>query len=340
MVKRKRKTVYLAKSTGRVWNTKEEAARDNAKYKNDVAYRMSIKRDNYGDVSPTVSYPIPFIKSKKRTLTNAGLATGAVISENMLDSIAEHAQKVGLPIKTAIGLATKETTLGNWTDDGTFHTLFKKGSYNHRMYRNMYNANGTSQHINPGITIDERELVNFHDKRNPYKEAENYADKASVKGISDKAWSDGTGLQQAYNKYIKYLTKGESYADKQAEVIKNAPKTHVLEAAFSKFKNSPNSYNPGQPNYTELVNKRANEVWRSPEIQSWYRRSLEEGRIKKSYGGSIHIDPSKRGTFTAAATKHGMGVQEFASKVLRNKDSYSPTMVKKANFARNVSKWH
>lgn len=57
-------------------------------------------------------------------------------------------------------------------------------------------------------------------------------------------------------------------------------------------------------------------------------------------GGSIHIKPSKRGTFTAAAKKHGMGVQEFASKVLANKDNYSPAMVKKANFARNASKWH
>lgn len=57
-------------------------------------------------------------------------------------------------------------------------------------------------------------------------------------------------------------------------------------------------------------------------------------------GGTIHIKPSKRGTFTAAATKHGMGVQEFASRVLANKDNYSPAMVKKANFARNASKWH
>ncbi len=63
-------------------------------------------------------------------------------------------------------------------------------------------------------------------------------------------------------------------------------------------------------------------------------------RNKYSNGGSIHIAPSKRGTFTAAATKHGMGVQEFASRVLRNKDSYSPAMVKKANFARNASKWN
>ena len=277
----KRKTVYLAKSTGKVWNTKEEAARDNARYKNDIVYRMSIKKDNYGNVNPTVSYPIPFIKSKKRTLTNAGLATGAVISENMLDSIAKYAKTSGLPVKTAIGLAVKESTLGNWTDDKTFSTLFKEGSFNRKFYKNLYNANGVKQHINPGINIDERELVNFHDERNPYREAEDYADKASVKGISDKIWNNGKVLQQAHNKYIEYLTKGESYADRQAEVIKNAPKTHVLEAAFSKFKNSPNSYNPGQPNYVELVNKRADEVWNSPEIQNWYKtyrkRSLENG---------------------------------------------------------------
>lgn len=49
----------------------------------------------------------------------------------------------------------------------------------------------------------------------------------------------------------------------------------------------------------------------------------------------IHIKPSKRGTFTAAAKKHGKSVQAFASQVLANKENYSPAMVKKANFARN-----
>ena len=59
----------------------------------------------------------------------------------------------------------------------------------------------------------------------------------------------------------------------------------------------------------------------------------------KSKGGSIHIDPSKKGTFTAAATKHHKSVQEFASQVLANKENYSSSMVKKANFARYASKW-
>lgn len=55
--------------------------------------------------------------------------------------------------------------------------------------------------------------------------------------------------------------------------------------------------------------------------------------------GGIYIKPSKRGTFTTAAKKRGMDVQEFASKVLANKEDYSSAMVKKANFARNASRW-
>lgn len=51
----------------------------------------------------------------------------------------------------------------------------------------------------------------------------------------------------------------------------------------------------------------------------------------------IHIRESRRGTFTAAATKHHEGVQAFASEVLAHPGDYSPKMEKKANFARNMS---
>lgn len=71
------------------------------------------------------------------------------------------------------------------------------------------------------------------------------------------------------------------------------------------------------------------------------QEAIRERRQQRKYseGGRIHIAPSKRGTFTAAASKHNMGVQEFASKVLANPEDYSPAMRKKANFARNASKW-
>lgn len=57
-------------------------------------------------------------------------------------------------------------------------------------------------------------------------------------------------------------------------------------------------------------------------------------------GKDINIKPSKRGTFTKAAKQHGMSVQGFANRVLRNPSKYSATMRKKANFARNASKWN
>ena len=65
----------------------------------------------------------------------------------------------------------------------------------------------------------------------------------------------------------------------------------------------------------------------------------EENINQFAEGGKIHIKPSKKGTFTAAASRHNMRVQEFASKVLANPEDYSPAMRKKANFARNASKW-
>lgn len=63
------------------------------------------------------------------------------------------------------------------------------------------------------------------------------------------------------------------------------------------------------------------------------------GGGSRAQGGSIHIDPSKKGTFTAAATKHNMGVQEFASYVSAHPDAFSPAMRKKAAFAKAATKF-
>lgn len=56
-------------------------------------------------------------------------------------------------------------------------------------------------------------------------------------------------------------------------------------------------------------------------------------------GKDIHIKKSKRGTFTKAAKQHGMSVQGFANRVLRNPSKYSAAMRKKANFAHNAAGW-
>lgn len=56
-------------------------------------------------------------------------------------------------------------------------------------------------------------------------------------------------------------------------------------------------------------------------------------------GGPINIKKKNRGKFTASAKRAGMGVQEYARHVLANKDKYSSTLVKRANFARNAAGW-
>jgi len=58
-----------------------------------------------------------------------------------------------------------------------------------------------------------------------------------------------------------------------------------------------------------------------------------------AYGG-IHINPANKGKFTESAQRAGMGVQEFASHILANKEDYSSTQVKRANFAHNAAGWN
>ena len=56
-------------------------------------------------------------------------------------------------------------------------------------------------------------------------------------------------------------------------------------------------------------------------------------------GNKIHIKKKNRGKFTASAKRAGMGVQEYAQKVL-NDPNATPLQKRRANFARNAKRWH
>ena len=88
-------------------------------------------------------------------------------------------------------------------------------------------------------------------------------------------------------------------------------------------------------------------IKRRRKAQAEAEQHIAEKQLKKKlkmpkfgYGKDIHIKKSKRGTFTKAAKQHGMSVQGFANKVLKNPSKYSAAMRKKANFARNAAKWN
>lgn len=67
------------------------------------------------------------------------------------------------------------------------------------------------------------------------------------------------------------------------------------------------------------------------------KRFLDD--IPYQTGGEIHIKEKNRGKFTEAAKRAGKSVQAYAAQILANKENYSPTLVKRANFARNASKF-
>ena len=83
-------------------------------------------------------------------------------------------------------------------------------------------------------------------------------------------------------------------------------------------------YNPEAKGKGEEENENENEMSENEE--------MDEMR-----NGGIHINPSKKGTFKAQATRMGMSVQEAASHIMANKEDFSPEMVKKAVFAHNFA---
>ena len=88
-------------------------------------------------------------------------------------------------------------------------------------------------------------------------------------------------------------------------------------------------------------------IKRRRKAQAEAEQHIAERQLKKKLkmpkfgdGKDINIKKSKRGTFTKEAKQHGMSVQSFANKILKNPSKYSAAMRKKANFARNASKWN
>ena len=149
--------------------------------------------------------------------------------------------------------------------------------------------------------------------------ASNYAGLQGVMGFDkDYIGSDGWWSNKAKRKYNELKTQAEEAEQFQMNVLDNNAQNianttqQLLEANYSAYGG------PIDMKYTGVMSPFGNQF----------------------KDGGIFIKPSKRGTFTAAAKKRGMGVQQFASKVLANKEDYSPAMVKKANFAKNASKWH
>ncbi len=141
----------------------------------------------------------------------------------------------------------------------------------------------------------------------------------TIGGLRTYGYLRGLSNVRKYGQNVNNLfTKSYNFLNKKLQNLINKNKISVDTAQ---------KYNSA---YREFVGETGQNIPKTISL-------MQDDDIKKA--GGIYIKPSKRGTFTAAAKKRGMGVQDFASKVLANKEDYSPAMVKKANFARNASRW-
>lgn len=209
---------------------------------NNLRRKIVSLEDKYDRNQANRISTIPFIRKKAITLHNAGIASGAKLSTNLLDSISKYAGEAGLPIETALGLATKESTLGNPTDNQSVK----------KISRVLRNANyATEQHLNEGNDVDDISLINYYKSAN----ANPYAD-LIAKSIER---NDPSVLKTGFN-----------YANKLAQTPKSGS---ILKEAFTDFKNNPDNYNPGQSNYKDLVKKDGEDVIKSDEVIDWWNKT-------------------------------------------------------------------
>ena len=172
--------------------------------------------------------------------------------------------------------------------------------------------------------------------------------RAALRGILK---GDVKPYQNAINSLNKRKSQKEDYKDfqdgfenenRQIKLSEAELKQVVKEAAMNLIR----EYGENVSNYIKrshgCVKKTRNPILDRQEREKYQdrqfakqRKQIDKAAKVQEENSDIEIKPSKKGTFTAAATKHGKSVQGFANQVLKNKDNYSPAMVKKANFAKN-----
>lgn len=222
--------IYLSKYPYTNRYTRDEYSKYLKDY-TDPEIRVFHKNSEVNRANKVRNSLIPFIEDKAITLTNAGRATGAILSTNMLDSIADAAYSMNLPVYKGLGLAVKESTFGN-------PTFYTKQNINkeHKPY------------IMDGL------LSNWRYRDNPYLElllTANRKTDAMVHNNYLKGIKVDNDTQKRFKDSI--LVSGERYADRKAKEYLAQPTMNVLQHAFKLYKETPYNYNPGQANYVQMV---------------------------------------------------------------------------------------
>jgi len=140
-----------------------------------------------------------------------------------------------------------------------------------------------------------------------------------------------SGIEAALNEVATMIMNGEDpesvVKEMMGEGVPQETAVQLVQEAMNRLQDDDETEEEDTPMSAEEID----------ELVSPMQGDEPDGNDYKT-GGSIKLDPAKKGTFKAQATRMGMSVQEAATYILKNKEEFSPAMVKKANFAKNFAK--
>jgi len=177
----------------------------------------------------------------------------------------------------------------------------------------------------------------MYDESNPFSGSTPYDDSYMLDKI-DKDPSSAANIRKRMQ---------AQFAENMLMAVGTAFGPGMVSSAFNTFKAIPGLYRAYKAaNAASKVSKApVKGLLQSPAPTNWtsgsgmYFQMGGEFPMEEYKKGGINLDPAKKGTFKAQATRMGMGVQEAASAILNAPEGkYTSKMRKKANFAKNFGK--
>lgn len=202
------------------------------------------------------TYDAPIKDNQKVSFRTKGALNLLDVPYQLLDSIAKNAGRARLPFDKALGLAAKETTIGNKSkalmraaglDDEAIQYELDNFTYNNKNIINNH-AFDVSMYSDYLGAIYKKYFEPL------YKDKDRNSDdviKASI--LAERQAAED----------VKYNTIKETtphYSD------------NAMVDGFRRYLISPNTYNPGQANYVPMVDNLAKEAWNDKSLQEYWNK--------------------------------------------------------------------
>lgn len=270
-------------------------------------------------------YAIPFVPSKKMTITidkNSPTRknAGAVISENLLDSIAVNASKARLPFSTALGIAAQESTLGNNPKRVVGKSMLPWLYVLNNSQGQLKNAATSIPYNNmqsPSLLISNWNIIN----ENPFA-AYHYDSQGNLR-------KENRGVDYYENDFTPSVRKDNRY--KMRDVS-------PLFQGFRTYKKDPYSYNHNDKNYPNKVEAQKNELVNySPEIRDYMKKhnlKAEGGSMVNDYS---YIDADNRRSNVLLHNDNGLLVDSLGNNYTQSYLDESNVPVVTGRMPRNTS---